>query len=130
STFVFYPLSTADLTGAGPPVRLGTGVDAYDGTLTLDLGSLVDGLSLSGGYRHTKTDTTQKAPQDLVNGQCLAQAQRNTTLDPHTCTLITENNDSGNNYSVSFQYQINDRVMAYIATRKGFKPGGVNMSSV
>ncbi|MET0985667.1 MAG: TonB-dependent receptor [Steroidobacteraceae bacterium] len=119
-----------DLTGVGPGVKMDTDVDAYYGNLTFDLGSMVEGLSLSGGYRHTKTDTTQKARQDLVNGQCLAQEQRNTRLDADTCTIITENNDSGNNYSAALQYQINDRAMVYFATRKGFKPGGVNMASV
>jgi iron complex outermembrane recepter protein len=79
---------------------------------TLDLKDLVDGLSLSGGYRYNTTyseNTTQ-----LVTG------------GPVTVSALP---GSGYNYSFSANYQVTQSLLLYVVRSRAFRPGGLNPSS-
>lgn len=118
------------LTGRPAPVDSKTKTDALFANADIDLSRIVEGLRFSGGYRYTWNDLTTVAPQSLVNGACTTTSNRNQTLDPTTCSLVGKRKDNGFNYSATVQYDLSDSAMVYVATRRGFKPGGANEIAV
>lgn len=118
------------VTGSLPPVDERTRTNALFANVDIDLSSLIEGLRLSGGYRYTWNRVRTIAPQNRVNGVCTATSNRNQTVDPASCSLIGTINDKGYNYSATVQYDVADRTMLYLSTRRGFKPGGVNQIAV
>jgi iron complex outermembrane receptor protein len=92
----------------------------YFGQFTVDLSDwLLDGLRFTGGYRWSDTyrRSTGLAPVVNASGNLVPGAQ----------TSHTVLNDQAPSWNVSFDYRINPDVLVYIATRRGFKPGGVNV---
>src|SRR5690606_20611060 len=89
------------------------------GQFTVDLSEvLLDGLHLTAGYRKSFNDQSSKALAVVptANGGYVAGAQVGSTSF----------SESAPSWTVSLDYQINDDTLAYIAHRRGFKPGGVN----
>jgi iron complex outermembrane receptor protein len=114
------------VTGRLPPARAKTDTDAVFGNVDFDLSALAEGLRLSTGYRYTWNEVRTRAPQNLVNGACVAVPNRNEDLDAESCTLVSKLKHKGYNYSATLQYDISEDTMVYLATRRGFKPGGAN----
>lgn len=111
------------VTGRQPSVDSKTKTDAL--FVNIDI-NIAEGLRFSGGYRYTWNKVDTRAPQNLVNGVCTDVPTRNYIVDLATCTRVSEQKDNGSNYSATIQYDIVEDTMVYIATRHGFKPGGVN----
>lgn len=92
------------------------------GQVTLPLGFVRDGLSLTAGARHT-TDTIKEST--LIR-QGVAQV---CTSDP-TCAYINRKGSwKGWNYAITLDYQIDENTLVYAAHRRGFKGGGMNRIS-
>jgi iron complex outermembrane receptor protein len=93
----------------------------YFGQFTADLSDvLLDGLSMTLGYRETKTEETQNTFQLIPSPDGLI---------PGAFVRTLELDESAPSWTVSFDYQINPDLMVYLAHRRGFKPGGVNGTS-
>jgi iron complex outermembrane receptor protein len=114
-------------TGRAPPVRTEDDTEALFANVDIEI---AEGLRFSGGYRYTWNTAKSVAPQDLVNGVCQAQSNRNQSLDTATCSLIGVVKSNGYNYSATVQYDVADDTMVYVSTRRGYKPGGVNHFTV
>jgi iron complex outermembrane recepter protein len=112
----------------GPDTKADTKdeVDAYFANVSVDLSDWVDGLSFSGGYRYTENNSDRKLFYQRVNGECLAVPPAGSALDEDACAVTTKLKTDGDNYSATAEYAFSDDVMAYFATRHGFKPGGIN----
>lgn len=111
------------VTGRQPSVDSKTKTDALFANLDINI---VEGLSFAGGYRYTWNEVDTRAPQNLINAVCTDVSTRNYFVNLDSCTRISERKDRGGNYSATIKYNISEDTMAYIATRHGFKPGGVN----
>lgn len=119
-------LPQGPVTGSPPPAPFTNDTDALFANVNVDLSGLLEGLSFSGGYRYTWNEGLLTAPQLLVGGVCTARDNRISTVDLTTCTRFTPTESEGENYSLSLQYDISDDIMIYVASRHGFKPGGLN----
>ena len=92
------------------------------GQITLDLSTIAaEGLSLTAGYRRTKSELTQTSVP-IIHGA------EGSTLGTTANTLKMD--ESANSWTLSLDYQINPDTLIYIAHRRGFKPGGINASAV
>jgi iron complex outermembrane recepter protein len=95
----------------------------YFGQFTLDLSEwLLDGLRFTGGYRWSETYARSRArvpdPAALLQGNLVPGI-----VQPRPIV-----DDQAPSWNVSFDYQINDDLLTYIAHRRGFKPGGSNVT--
>lgn len=96
----------------------------YFAQTTLDLSDAVtEGLNLTLGYRWSETKVKGQArqfdPVELVS-------QGN--LIPGVTVPVERVDDSAPSWNVSVDYQWNDDTLVYLAHRRGFKPGGTNVS--
>ena len=93
---------------------------AFYGQATLSLDGILDGVKLTGGLRHTKDDfllyTAAATVPDPVTG----------TLVPSATIASQTLKSSGTNYNFSIDYKAAEDLLLYIATRKGYVPGGLN----
>lgn len=90
----------------------------FFGQFTTDLSQwLIDGLSLTGGFRWTK-NTQDRDFFFVVPGlDGLTKGAFDRTLNF---------SETAPSWNVSLDYQVNDDLLIYLAHRRGFKPGGVN----
>jgi iron complex outermembrane receptor protein len=89
---------------------------------TYDLGSVLQGLTFTGGLRYTRDDVRQNVTQ-LLNGGCQPGFPApDCTLDfgPTSFHAIT--------YNVDLDYQLDSDTFLYIANRKGYKSGSFNVT--
>jgi iron complex outermembrane recepter protein len=94
---------------------------AFFGQFTADLSdALWDGLSVTLGYRKTKTESKSKTYQLIpgIDGLSVGSFVRNVSFE-----------ESAPTWTVSIDYQINPSVLVYLAHRRGFKPGGLNTNA-
>jgi len=97
--------------------------DAAYGQITVDLDKVgVHGLSLTGGYRETTSETAAhtRAAVDVLgpgSGQYVPGAP-----------AFTPSNSSGYNYMFGVNEQITSDVLVYATTSRSFVPGGVNVT--
>lgn len=126
---------------------------AVFGQATYDFDNLVNGLSLTLGYRHTWDDREyelqSKAITDgitIVNqyvsgplagtsypgfapvpvGTCLTVGL--SANDP-TCKVSGGEKFDDSNYNITLNWNVTDSAMVYLAHRKGYKSGGFNTAS-
>jgi iron complex outermembrane recepter protein len=93
------------------------------GQVTFDLGKIrLDGWRLTGGYRQswsqqsqTTIATTVSYPSGLFTPSVVSGAATTTSAS-----------SSGYNYTVSLDGQLTSHLLAYVTTRRGYVPGGVN----
>lgn len=95
---------------------------AVYGHATLDLASLTDGLSLSGGLRYTK-DRRKLNSRTIVNGLCATVG-----AIPPDCQRYQEASFDAVTYDVSINYKPAPNTLFYLASRRGYKSGGFNNS--
>ncbi len=116
------------LTGFGSPTQQttdtkGTSRSLY-GQATYDLGDLVDGLKFTAGYRYTK-DHRELRETSFTNGNCELPAG-----DPNVnfaaCNFDEAKNFGSGSYTVGLDYQLTPDALVYLATRKGYRSGGLN----
>jgi len=93
---------------------------------TTDFSHLIEGLSLTTGYRYTWDDRTI-IQQRLQKGACGLTGFPG--LNTATCTEHLETHFSNYNYDISLNYQVTKSTLVYIATRRGYKSGGFNFAS-
>lgn len=107
---------------------------AFYGQATLGFDGLVDGLHFTAGIRRTKDDFRLDTRAAGVNPLTGVISPSIITINT-TTGVITETpspvatqalKTKGTNYNFSLDYQINPRLMVYVATRKGYVPGGLN----
>lgn len=93
---------------------------------------VVDGLSLTAGYRRTwdylKTRTIAGPVYDFAfNGQTIRRSVLGTQPLPNSLEVVTEvPRKHYDTYTFGADWKINDDLMVYVAHRKGHKTGGVN----
>ena len=91
------------------------------GQLTTDLSAvLLEGLSLTLGYRRTESESEQDT-------YALVPGPNGRSVGAFTRTLKFD--ESAPSWTVSLDYKVRDDVLLYIAHRRGFKPGGINGTS-
>ena len=101
------------------PIEGGATQKAYYAQATVGLDGLIDGLRFTGGFRHSKdknASTTAPAVLNLQTGAFAPSATRSTV------ELAT----SGTGYNFSIDYKLTPDVLLYVATRRGYVPGGLN----
>ncbi|MET0984537.1 MAG: TonB-dependent receptor [Steroidobacteraceae bacterium] len=119
---------------------------------TLDLSSVVEGLSVTAGYRHTwdekdytKVSFLQPAPLQPINAcrqQFYSVGGVNSFglplfvpgafypgVDPATCSLNLKDEWDEDSYNLTVNWQFTSNMMAYVAHRKGYKAGGFNFTA-
>jgi iron complex outermembrane receptor protein len=94
-------------------------VKGYFGQFTLDLSSMLQGVHFTGGYRWSSAFRR--------NTSLAASFDANGTMFPGAVTGRTRLDDQAPSWNVSVDYQINERLLTYLAHRRGFKPGGINI---
>jgi iron complex outermembrane receptor protein len=100
---------------------------------TYDLGDFVEGLRFNGGFRYTwderqlllnfgSSNGNFGPPFGVTNSCPLAPAKKypNCASPPFNGTYKSPS------WTVGFDYQLTDKVMLYVASRRGFKSGGFN----
>ena len=92
---------------------------AFYGQATLGLDGLLDGVHLTAGVRHTKDDFLLRTAAGVTN-----PATGRITPSPTVATQAFKT--SGTNYNFSADYKATPNLLVYIATRKGYVPGGLN----
>jgi iron complex outermembrane recepter protein len=94
----------------------------YFGQFTVDMSEfLLDGLSFTGGLRRTESNSTTSTYNVIpgIDGRTTGALVRTLKFAEHA-----------NSWTVSLDYRINPQTLAYVAHRRGFKPGGINGTSV
>lgn len=109
---------------AGKPFTVGgrANQNAFYGQATLGLDGILDGVHLTAGVRRTKDDfllLTQAATSNPVTG----------VFTPSGVTATQALKTSGTNYNFSLDYKATPDLLFYVATRKGYVPGGLNNPS-
>lgn len=109
----------------GPLSATSMGISGYDketavfGQATADLRVIgLEGVHLTGGYRHTRSDTLRFAAAGTIRhpgGQVVPGA-----------ISRAETSSSGEGWIMSADWRISTGLMVYATRRKGYKPGGVN----
>jgi iron complex outermembrane receptor protein len=99
---------------------------ALFGQATYDLSNLVNGLSVTGGYRYTWDDKSITQSR-FANSICALTGYPG--LNPVTCIEQVSTGFSNNNYNVSLNWQATPQTLIYVATRRGYKAGGFNFAS-
>ncbi len=106
---------------------------AVFGQATYDLSPVIQGLSLTGGYRHT-WDTRSFTQQRTEPGNPLLGVPTCALLgfpgvDPATCVEHLSTRFAADNYDASLNWQAASNVLAYVASRRGYKAGGFNFAA-
>jgi iron complex outermembrane receptor protein len=100
---------------------------------TTDFSHLINGLSLTTGYRYTWDDRTitqqrlQKGSVPLSVPTCGLTGFPG--LNTATCTEHLETHFSNYNYDVSLNYQATKNLLLYVSTSRGYKSGGFNFAA-
>jgi iron complex outermembrane receptor protein len=99
----------------------------YFAQTSIDLSDwLLDGLHLTLGYRYTETESTRNTtPID----QLALALSGNLVPGPVEVSRPTLK-DSAPSWTAGLDWQINADVLVYITHRRGFKPGGSNVTAV
>jgi iron complex outermembrane receptor protein len=92
-------------------------VRGYFGQFTADLSPVLEGLHLTGGYRWSESYSRMRTFNAVVTptGVIAGAEVPSQTLD-----------DQAPSWTGSLDWQINPSLLTYIASRRGFNPGGVN----
>jgi iron complex outermembrane recepter protein len=93
---------------------------AFYGQATLSLDGVLDGVKLTAGVRHTKDDFLLQTAAATVPNPVTG------TFVPSATIATQALKTSGTNYNFSIDYKVNPDFLVYIATRKGYVPGGLN----
>lgn len=98
----------------------------YFAQTTLDMSDwLLDGLKLTMGYRWTESKATRNStPFDQM-----ALALHGNLVPAGVEIKRPTLEDSAPSWTVSLDYQINQDTLVYLAHRRGFKPGGSNVTA-
>ena len=109
----------------GPLSATSMGISGYDkesaifGQTTLDLRVLgLEGVHLTGGYRHTKSETLRYAAAGTIQ-------HPGGSVAPGAISAASTSS-SGDGWIMSADWRITPGLMVYATRRKGYKPGGVN----
>jgi iron complex outermembrane recepter protein len=95
----------------------------YFGQTTIDLSDWVlDGLRFTAGYRWSETYQRQTHRTASLNGQ------GNLVVGGLAARQPPKVQDEAPSWTVGFDYRITPDLMTYIAHRRGFKPGGSNVT--
>jgi len=104
---------------------------------TYDLSDWLDGVSLTAGYRHTWDDRT--LDQQVRTGQpttvCALQTLPVPPTGPapfpgtdlSTCTRHLDLASDDYNYNLTLDWKPTDKILLYVAARKGYKSGSFNL---
>ena len=87
----------------------------------VDLSSVLEGLSFTGGFRYT-WETIRRRERDvrIPSGVCTAaNADEN-------CVISNEGNFEAPTWTVGLNYQLHPDTLVYVASRRGFRSGGFN----
>lgn len=113
---------------------------AIYGQLTYDLSQLVEGLSVTAGYRYTWDD--RKVASNVFSGQPTQVCELQTLPVPATGAVPFPNTDlssctrrqaakfSDDNYNLTANWKPTDKILLYVATRKGYKTGSFNLDQI
>jgi iron complex outermembrane receptor protein len=92
---------------------------------TVDLSQwLLDGLKLTGGYRHTRdrievaNEAYQIPPTGII--RC------NTLFSDSNCRNVLNANFSAPGFTVGLDWQFAPNRLLYVSSRRAYKPGGIN----
>jgi len=92
----------------------------YFGQTTIDLSDwLLEGLRVTAGYRWSDSFRRSTSRAAVINSSG--------NLVPGVASAPVILNDQAPSWNLSFDYQINHQLLVYVAQRRGFKPGGVNV---
>lgn len=85
---------------------------------------ITDKLQLSGGFRYTwdKRFLTSSVTDDA--GNC---TQTNTATGGIECPVEGKASFSAPTFDATLQYELTDRILGYVAYRRGYKSGGFNL---
>ena len=112
---------------------------ALFGTVSADLSGLVDGLTATVGYRYTWDNRKVVTQSYLVNsGTCALQTLPIPMTGPEpfpdtdlaTCTRSLSAKFENDSYNFSLDWKATDSLLLYLATRKGYKSGSFNISTI
>lgn len=92
---------------------------AYYGQATLSLDGLLDGVSLTAGFRHSKDRVRVTNAAAVLN-------PATGVFSPSATQTTTELRTSGDGYNLSIDYRVTPSILVYAAHRKGYVPGGLN----
>jgi iron complex outermembrane receptor protein len=106
---------------------------AVFGQATYDLSTWIRGLSVTGGYRET-WDRRSFTQQRLQPGNPLLGVPTCALLgfpgvDPATCVERLSTSFSAGTYDASVNWQATPNILAYFASRRGYKAGGFNFAA-
>jgi iron complex outermembrane recepter protein len=87
--------------------------------VTLPLDFVSERLSFTVGARHTTDKLDEKTLVRVGPNQVCSS-------DPECDYIVRDGEWKGWNYSATFDYQIDDDTLVYVAHRRGFKGGGLN----
>jgi iron complex outermembrane receptor protein len=111
---------------------------AIFGQGTLSLGELLDGLSITAGYRYTwdkraiSDQRLEGNPAFICGLQFLSgpnAGQFFPGVDPATCTRHLSEKFHDDTYNLSLNWQVAPNTLIYLAHRKGYKSGGFNFTA-
>jgi iron complex outermembrane receptor protein len=89
------------------------------GQFTVDLSRFVHGLHLTAGYRNTRNySVSTSAP--------VVFSYPSGTMSPGAPVTSAPLETSGNGWNLTLDDQLTDNLLLYVATRRGYKPGGRN----
>ncbi|OCC23544.1 hypothetical protein MB02_10210 [Croceicoccus estronivorus] len=98
---------------------------------TVNLDSFVEGLKFTAGGRYTWDKRSGTAQQfNAVSGLCSQGGApgNGTPFDDATCRVDRSAKFKQPTWTLSFDYQASDNVLIYLASRRGYKPGGFNFA--
>jgi iron complex outermembrane receptor protein len=86
-------------------------------------------LSVTAGWRKTWDDRTVDQHQQLMGagGNDLLLPPDRSVRRPEPCSRVRNFKDSAPSWGVTFDYQLAPDTMAYVARRKGYRSGGVQL---
>lgn len=101
---------------------------AVFGNVSIDLSSLLEGLKLNLGYRYSWDDYKtcagsgeDAAPYTIGRGNCPNDPR---LVASSVADLKTDS--SADTWIIGLDYQVNDDLFLYAASRKGYRAGGIN----
>ncbi|MDB5425536.1 MAG: TonB-dependent receptor plug [Phenylobacterium sp.] len=112
---------------------------ALFGQVNYDLSDLLRGVSVTAGYRHTWDNRAiviqrfQGAPTLFCGLQRIPVPATGPIVFPGadltTCTRPLKQKFDDDNYNFSVDWKPTDKMLLYVATRKGYKAGGFNSTA-
>lgn len=97
---------------------------------TYDLSSLVDGLKFTAGFRYTWDSFFDSVREGLPTPDVCPPALRVTKANADAlCTQTATGSFSAPTWTVGFDYQVGLHSLAYIASHRGYREGGLNPGS-